>query len=205
MDIFFIASVVGTIAFAFSGFLVGTHKQMDWMGIFILSMLTANGGGAVRDVLVNKTPSVLTDLSGFYMVLGVFLLSLLFRLDRYAKFEKSPAFVLSDALGLAAFSVTGALVGVEANLSFFGVMVLAFITASGGGIIRDLMVNEVPAVLSSDFYGTVSILIGLGIYILHQMNQANDVNILIVFILALALRLLAYVKGWKLPRRAEEE
>lgn len=204
MDIFFLASFIGTIAFAFSGFLVGVHKKMDLMGIFILSMLTANGGGALRDILLNKTPSVLTDLSGFYMVLCVFILAFVFRLHRYAIVEKSRLFVLSDALGLAAFSVTGALAAVDASLSIFGVMVLAFITASGGGIIRDLLVNEMPSVLSSDFYGTVSILIGLGIYALHQTGLDNNLNISLLFVAALILRLLAYLRGWKLPRMRQD-
>ena len=199
MDVFFLASVVGTIAFAFSGFLAGVQKKLDVMGVFILSMLTANGGGALRDVLVNKTPGVLTDLSGFYMVFGVCVLSYALRLSRYATVENSRMFVLSDALGLVAFSLTGALVGVEAGLSVFGVMVLAFLTASGGGIIRDLMVNEVPAILSSDFYGTVALAVGLAIYWLEYAGIRDERTTLLVFVLALLLRILAYLRNWRLP------
>ena len=199
MDVFSLASIIGTVAFAFSGFLVGVHKKLDVMGVFILSMLTANGGGALRDVLANKTPAVLTDLTGFYMVLGVCVVSYVFRLGRYATVEKSRVFVLSDALGLVAFSLTGAIVGIEAGLTIFGVMVLAFLTAAGGGIIRDLMVNEVPAILSSDFYGTVALVVGFSIYWLEYAQLRTEEATLAVFVLALALRLLAYLRGWRLP------
>lgn len=201
MDVFLLASWIGGIAFAFSGFIVGVRKNLDVMGIFILSMLTANGGGAVRDMLVNKTPWVLTDLSGFYMVVIVMAAAMLFRLHHHAdKIEKSNVFILSDGLGLTAFSVTGALVGIEAELSVFGVMVLAFITASGGGIIRDVIVNEVPTLLSSDFYGTISLFVGAGIYVLYLYDMNSNLMILMLFLFALLLRLIAYLCKWRLPR-----
>ncbi len=200
IDIFSLASIIGTIAFALSGFMVGVRKDLDIMGIFILSMLTANGGGAVRDVLVGRLPNVLTDIYAFIIVVGVIFGALLLRLHRRPTFEKSHIFVLSDSLGLVAFSVTGTLVGIEAGLSIFGVMVLAFITASGGGIIRDLMVNEVPSVLSSDFYGTIAILLGAVMYMLHHTPYYNDTALTMLFVAALAVRLTAYYFGWKLPR-----
>lgn len=199
-DVFTIANVVGTIAFAFSGFLVGAHKKLDVMGVFILTMLTANGGGAVRDVLLNRTPYVLADINAFYMVFGVFMLCYLFKLGRFAAVENSRVFVLSDAMGLVAFSVTGALAGLDAGLSLFGVMVLAFITASGGGIIRDIMVNKEPSILHSDFYGTVSVVIALALWGLEQAKLNSEVALLAVFLAALSLRLFAYYKNWRLPR-----
>lgn len=199
-DIFFISSLIGTIAFALSGFLIGARKHLDLMGVFILAMLTANGGGAVRDVLVGRLPAVLTDLSAFLTVVCVVLAGLILRLHRNPNIEKSHFFVLSDSLGLVAFSVTGALVGIESGLSIFGVMVLAFITATGGGIIRDLMVNEVPSVLSSDFYGTVAVLLGAVIFTMHKIGWYNDLSLIGAFALALIIRLIAYYFHWRLPR-----
>lgn len=199
-DIFTIASWMGSISFAFSGFLVGIRKELDVMGIFILAMLTANGGGAVRDILVGRTPSVLTDISAFLLVLAVIGTALLFRLHRKPTLERSSLFVLCDSLGLVAFSVTGAMVGVEAGLHVFGVMVLAFITATGGGIIRDAIVSDVPAVLSSDFYGSIALLLGASIYAIEPMNLPQQTSITLMFLAALILRLIAYLRGWHLPR-----
>jgi uncharacterized membrane protein YeiH len=99
-----------------------------------------------------------------------------------------------------AFSVTGALVGLNADLNFFGILVLAFLTATGGGIIRDVFVNEVPAILSSGFYGSVAILVGFMIYVLHMFDLVQDVTIAIVFVLGLILRLVAHYNDWHLPR-----
>ena len=105
-DIFEIASLIGSVAFALSGFLIGVRKELDVMGLFIVSMLTANGGGAVRDVLVGKTPSVLTDPFAFYLVLGCVFISLAIRLHKYAGLERRHIFLLSDSVGLVAFSIT---------------------------------------------------------------------------------------------------
>lgn len=200
LSIFDIANIIGSLAFALSGLLVGIRKEMDAMGMFIVSMLTANGGGAVRDVLVGRTPGVLTDPNAFYLVIAILLIGWACRIHRYAKLERHTLFIVSDAIGLVAFSVTGALVGLEAGLSIFGVMVLSFLTAAGGGIIRDMMVNEVPTILNSDFYGTVALLMAAVMYGMDYFGTASSLNITLLFFFALALRLYAYKKGWQLPR-----
>lgn len=199
MDIFTFAGLLGSLAFATSGFLAGARKELDIVGVFIVTMLTANGGGAVRDVLLGRTPLVLTDPTPFYLVCGVITIALLFKLHKHARLERHWLFVMSDAIGLVAFSLTGTLAGLEAGLSIFGVMVLAFITATGGGILRDMMVNETPSLLSSDFYGTVALVMAASVYGLHHFGHASELNITIVFFLLLGLRMLAYLRGWHLP------
>ncbi len=199
IDIFFVASLLGSLAFALSGFLIGVRKQLDYMGIFIVSMLTANGGGALRDVLVSRTPTVLSDPNAFFLVCIVIVLATLLKLHHKTNIENHTLIMLCDAIGLVAFSVTGTLIGIEAGLPIFGVMVLAFITATGGGIIRDMLVNELPSLLRSDFYGTISLLVAATIYSLHYYDLANDTTITIVFVSALILRIIAYKMKWKLP------
>ena len=199
-DIFFIASLIGGAAFALSGFLVGLRKELDVMGVFILSFLTANGGGILRDVFIGKTPYALTDLTGFLTVLFVFLLSTLIFKFKDGSVERRSLFVVSDSIGLAAFSLTGALVGVEAGLSVFGVTVLSFITATGGGILRDVIVSEEPSILKSDFYGSVAIIVALAVYGLHRFGLDSDFNIMIVFFVSLLIRLIAFKMRWHLPR-----
>lgn len=200
MDIFSAASFIGSVAFALSGFFAGVRHKLDFMGIFIVSMLTANGGGAIRDVLVGRTPNVLKDINAFYLVCVVIALAWVFKLYRFATLERSAWFVMSDAVGLVAFGLTGAIIGIEAELTIFGVMVLSFLTASGGGIIRDLMVNQVPSILNSDFYGSVAILIALSLYGLEQFEMRTETNMAIVLIIALVIRLIAWHKEWQLPR-----
>lgn len=199
-SVFEIAGIVGSTAFALSGFLAGVRRHLDAMGIFIVSMLTANGGGALRDVLVNKTPLVLQNALPVWIVSAVVLLGWVLRLHRRGDIERHSLFVLCDAVGLVAFSVTGALVGIEAGLPVFGVMVLAFLTATGGGILRDVLLREVPALLSSDFYGTVSLLVAAAILVLERTGHLSEGSILAVLVGALAVRLIAYRYGWQLPR-----
>jgi len=79
-------------------------------------------------------------------------------------------------------------------------MVLSFLTASGGGIIRDLMVNEIPAILNSDFYGSVAILIALSLFALESIGMRTEFTMTLVLVLGLALRLIAWHKSWQLPR-----
>lgn len=199
-DIFFIASLIGGVAFALSGFLVGVRKNLDVMGVFILSFLTANGGGIIRDVFIGKTPYALTDLTGFLIVLSVFVLSTLVFRFKDASVEGRGLFVVCDSIGLAAFSLTGALAGVEAGLSVFGVTVLSFVTATGGGILRDVIVNEEPSILKSDFYGSVAIIVASAVYGLHTFGLDNDFNIMAVFFVSLLIRLIAFKMRWHLPR-----
>ncbi len=199
-DIFAIASFIGTVSFAASGFLIGVRKHLDLMGVFILAMLTANGGGAVRDILVNRLPTVLTDIMAFIIVIAVIALCSTLRLYKHPNIERHRLFILCDSIGLVAFSVTGALTGIDVGLSIFGVMVLAFITASGGGIIRDLMVNDVPTVLQSDFYGSIALLLGAAIYGLHVTENASNTTIFVALLIALTLRMVAHRYGWRLPR-----
>jgi uncharacterized membrane protein YeiH len=199
-DIFDLASWVGAVAFALSGYLIGARKNLDIMGIFIVSMLTANGGGVVRDVLVGQMPILLHDVFAFLLVGGVVLVSMGLKLHKKENLEHHTLFLISDSLGLVAFSVTGALVGIDANLSVFGVMLLAFITATGGGFLRDILLKEIPFILSSDFYGTIALIVGALLYMLHQLGWDSQAVVTIVFIAALLIRLIAWKHKWRLPK-----
>ncbi len=199
-DVIFYVAYIGSAAFALSGFLAGARRNLDYTGIFIVSMLTANGGGAIRDILVGETPSVLHDPMAFFVVLAIMIFAVSLRLHDKAGIEHNPWVVLSDAIGLVSFSVTGAFVGIEHDLNIFGVMVLAYLTAAGGGIIRDILVNEVPAILNSDFYGTIAVIIALALYGVHTLGLWNDVTIGACFISALILRVTAYHFQWRIPK-----
>ncbi len=200
LDIIVISNLIGSIAFALSGFLAGVRKHLDAMGIFIVSMLTANGGGALRDVLINKVPLVLQDSTPFLLSVAVIFAGWLFGLHRRANMEQHRIFVLCDAIGLVAFALTGTMAGLAAGLPVFGVTVLAFLTAAGGGMLRDVLVGDVPSILKSDFYGTVAILVALVMCGLDRLQMLDEAAIAVVAGTALCLRLLAYAKGWQLPR-----
>ena len=196
----YFASLVGGIAFALSGFIAGSKKNLDWMGLFILSFLTANGGGILRDVLANRPPVILLSNEPFFIVVIVTLLASLFKLHRHTAIENQRLFIMCDAVGLVAFAITGALVALQINAPFFGFITLAFLTAAGGAILRDILVNNIPEVLHSGFYGSIAILMAVTIYILNVQAMLTSLSLLSVFAGGLVLRLLAYYYQWKLPR-----
>ncbi len=199
-QVFETASIIGSIAFALSGFLIGARKNMDIMGIFILAFLTANGGGVLRDLLVDRTPAIMDSMLPFWLAAGTMAVAMLLRLHRSATLERGRLFIISDAVGLVAFGITGALIGIEKELHFFGVVTLSFLTATGGGIARDVLVNEVPLVLHADFYGSVALFLGVAVYLLHWAGLMNPVSLMMVFVAGLLLRIIAHQYGWKLPK-----
>lgn len=200
MDLFTILSLIGSAAFALSGYVVGVRKNLDIMGVFIVSMLPAYGGGAIRDVLLGRSPAVLDDPTAFLLVCTVVIGATLLGLNKSVRIENKGWFIISDSIGLVAFAITGALMGIEADLSLFGVMVLGFVTAAGGGILRDILVNDTPALLKNDIYGSVALAAGAAMYSLNHLDLTGEAWIFAVFIAGLMVRLAAHRLGWRLPR-----
>ena len=186
--------IVGIIAFAISGFIVGVRNRLDLLGITITSFLTALGGGILRDVLAKKNIYAFNDYLPGILVLSVIVIGILFKFYKY-DFEKKGIFIISDSIGLVSFSVSGALVGINAGFNIFGVVFLSLITAVGGGMIRDVLINQVPFVLKENFYGSVSVLVAVYLYLFGNGTG----NILSVLIFGIMIRIFAHKKNWKLP------
>ncbi len=200
MDLFFIADIIGITAFALSGYLVAVRNHLDLLGILIASFLTALGGGIVRDVILNTTPFTFKEYYPATTVLIVLFLAFVFKIYKKKDVERKLFFVISDTIGLVAFSITGALLALEAEFNIFGVIILSFLTAVGGGLTRDILINKVPAVLVSDFYGSIALLVALLLFLADTLNYLNEISILFISLFAIGLRLLAYFKGWRLPK-----
>jgi uncharacterized membrane protein YeiH len=196
---------IGTIAFAMSGSYEGIRHKLDILGIYVLGFSTAIGGGLVRDTLLNRTPFAFINIGpALYALIGC-LLATIFNV--YFKGKKTPftmpawqAFLILDAIGLAGFTVWGAQLGMNAGLNVFGVIILASATGFGGGILRDLLVREVPLILREDFYATAAI-IGALVYVvvssygLHGLWASGS-----AFFVTLVLRMLAIKYKWHLPK-----
>jgi len=200
MSLFIFADIIGIIAFAISGFLVGVRHRLDLLGTLIAAALTALGGGIIRDAVMGRPPFAFSEY--YPAVVGLLTITLAFALRLYKRdsLERKWLFVISDTIGLVAFSITGALLAIEAGYNFFGVMMLSFITAVGGGMIRDVMINQVPAVLVTDFYGSIALIVSTSLLILNQLGWMNELSILLVSLFCIALRLLAYRNDWHLPK-----
>lgn len=190
---------IGIVAFALSGFYVATRDRLDLLGIFIAAFLTALGGGITRDALANKMPYTFTHLTPGLLVIGVLVLAIIFKLHKQFKVEQNFLFILSDTLGLVSFSITSAIVGLEVGFNYFGVVLLGFITAVGGGVLRDVLLNKIPLLLSTGLYGTVSLAVGSLLYLFALFDFLNLYSIIFTFIFGVIFRLLAYYRNWHLP------
>ena len=199
-----IADIIGIICFALSGFLIAVHYKLDILGVFISSFLTALGGGMIRDALADRTPYVFTTNLPVILVVFTVLIALLFKLHKIDDLEGKTAFIVSDAIGLVSFSITGSIVAIQNEFNFLGALILSFLTAVGGGTIRDILINRVPSILVSEFYATVALIIATIMFMLEEFGIRNLASITIVFIFGVALRLLAYYKNWHLPTLSKD-
>ena len=196
-----IAEYLGIITFSASGFYIGKRNNLDILGIYIVAFLTALGGGIARDVIIARAPISLTLTSPALIVITITTLLLTLRHYQDDTIDTKPLFVLVDAIGMVSFAISGAMVtlhNTEFNLA--GVVSMAFITAVGGGVSRDILINQVPYVLKGGFYGIIAIAIGVAIYLLDMLGILNAVSVVVIFVSAVMLRMYAYRSRWSLPR-----
>lgn len=206
MDIiWYIFDMIGTIAFAVSGALVGVSRKMDIFGMTVLALATAIGGGIVRDVLLGYfPPNSLRNIVYVTVVLAVTVIVFLIYNSRYRKHAMGPrsraSYLLADALGLASFTVTGASAGFKLypELPIF-IVLLGTITAVGGGIIRDMLAQRIPSVLKEDVYALPSIIGGI-VYYLMVTSSWDSMAVYGAFTVVLVIRLLAIKYNWSLPK-----
>ena len=206
MDIiWYMFDMIGTIAFAVSGALVGVARKMDIFGMAVLALATALGGGIVRDVLLGYfPPNSLRNVVYVTVVLAVTVIVFLIYNSRYRKHAMGPrsraSYLLADALGLASFTVTGASAGFKLypELPIF-IVLLGTITAVGGGIIRDMLAQRIPSVLKEDVYALPSIIGGIVYYLMVTSSWAS-MAVYGAFIVVLVIRLLAIKYNWSLPK-----
>lgn len=189
-------SFIGTVAFAISGALIAIEEEYDIFGVYILGMVTAFGGGAVRNLLIGVPVSVLWD-QHFLFVVATISISIIFFFSKYVLTHWNRWGTYFDAIGLAAFAIQGAMLAVNLNLSLFAITVAAVLTGAGGGVIRDLLAGRRPLIFKKDIYavwaGTAGLIVGLGLY-------EFDFALYILLIITTTMRILSYSFQWRLPQ-----
>ena len=206
MDIiWYMFDMIGTVAFAVSGALVGVSRKMDIFGMAVLALATAIGGGVIRDVLLGYfPPNSLRNVVYVTVVLVVTFIVFVIYNSRYHRNIMGPrsraSYLFADALGLASFTVTGASAGytLYPELPIF-IVLLGTITAVGGGILRDMLAQRVPSVLKEDVYALPSIIGGI-VYYLLVVSDWTGQAVYGAFTIVLVIRLLAIKYHWSLPR-----
>ena len=204
----FITEIIGIIAFAISGAIIGIKKHFDLFGIIVLGVITAVGGGALRDITLGIIPPTMFK-NPIYVVVAFMTSCVTFGAAAIvrAKFNKNKQFFVEvvnffDAIGLGVFAVTGtntAIVhGFEHN-AFLAIFV-GVITGIGGGMVRDVLAGKVPFVLFKDIYASAAI-VGAGIYYFMYTNHYNPIlSVVLAIVITIVIRMLASYYHLGLPK-----
>jgi uncharacterized membrane protein YeiH len=188
---------IGTLVFAISGALTAVYKKLDLFGVFCIAFVTALGGGTLRDILIGRTPvGWMNDMNYIYIITFGFLLSIIF--NRYLERLRISMF-LFDTIGLGVFTLIGIEKGIEYELSPVVCVILGTLTATFGGVIRDILCNEIPVLFRKEIYATLCIAGGILFFALKKLQIQSDVISIIVAVFIITLRLISYKLKWGLP------
>ena len=208
MQLFFlILELIGIVSFAVSGAIASIDEEMDIFGVLFLSITTCFGGGMMRDVLIDRTPSFFTSflhiICAVTTAVLVFILAAIFK-RRYIKNERAVEAINNyfDAVGLGVFAVMGTKICIEAGFDSPLVAIsLGMITSVGGGMIRDLCLRKIPFVFNKRVYAVAS-LVGASVYyvILKTTTAPEFVPLLLGVIAVVAIRVLAILLKLNMPK-----
>ena len=189
--------LVGTFVFALSGAMAGIRHRLDLFGVLVLSFAAGNAGGLTRDVLLGATPPpAISDWRYIGISLSAGLVTFLWS-PAIARLRNSV--LVLDAAGLALFAVSGALKALAAGLNPLAAMLLGVLTGIGGGMLRDLLVSEVPAVLRGELYASAALAGTAVVVIAHLLRLPSPAGAISGAVLCFVLRYLAIRRGWRLP------
>jgi uncharacterized membrane protein YeiH len=198
MRLIHLIDILGTLAFAVSGAFRAVKYELDLLGVMVLAVATGVGGGIMRDLLLGSTPP--TPLVDQTYILTCLLGAALVFLMAPKIAQRWDYVMAADAVGLSVFTAIGAAKAEECGAVPLTVVMMAMITASGGGMIRDLLVMEVPAVLKSDFYATAALIGGTCFVMLGRLGVGDGTRLACTIAVTLSLRALAMKYGMRLPR-----
>lgn len=189
--------LLGTFVFALSGATAGVKSKLDLFGLMVLAFATGNAGGITRDLLIDALPpAAILD----WRYLAVCLLAGLVTFLWYPNInaQRRPV-LLFDAAGLALFAVTGSQKALAAGLNPAMAAVMGMLTGVGGGILRDVLVNETPTVLRADLYAVAALAAGVVVVAGHLLHYPSFAVMMAGAVLCFCLRVMAIYRGWHLP------
>ncbi|MCX8642492.1 MULTISPECIES: TRIC cation channel family protein [unclassified Gilliamella] len=201
MSYLFWFDLLGTIVFAISGVLLAAKKEMDPIGALVLAVITAIGGGTIRDMVLNHGPIFwITDSTDLYVAIIASLITML--LLRYSSTLTIPKWLFSvlDAIGLAVFVGIGVNKAIDSQVNSLIAVCMGVMTGVGGGIIRDVLARDIPMVFRTDIYATACIIGGTTHVIAYNaLNLPLEISTLLGISVTLIIRLLAIYRNLTLP------
>lgn len=189
---------LGVLVFGLSGGLLAVRKEMDVFGVAVMALVTALGGGILRDVLLGlRPPLALVETTPLAVALVSAALTIL--VPRWIE-RGARSMQVFDAMGLGLFAVTGAARALDAGLAPLAATLLGVVTAIGGGVMRDVLAAEIPLVLRREIYALAALL-GAGLCVLaHELGQSGPLATALAVVAAIGLRLAALRGDWNAPR-----
>lgn len=161
---------IGTLAFAISGIRLASAKRFDLFGAYVVGVTTAIGGGTMRDLLLSQPPFWMTN--PFYLICSAFALIWVIVFRKWLVRQNNTWF-LFDTIGLALFTVTGMEKTLAAGFPFWTAIIMGTLTGAGGGVLRDVFINEVPLIFRKEIYALACVIGGIAYYICDKMNMSN--------------------------------
>ena len=181
--------ILGTIAFAISGVLVAMEKRLDLFGVLIIAFVTAIGGGTLRDLLIGNTPvGWMHDLTYVITIFISVVFAIIF-VNKLKYLRKS--LFLFDTIGIGLYTMVGVEKGLEAQLLPIMCVFLGTMTACFGGVIRDILCNEIPVIFRKEIYATACILGALSYFLIVQLPVKEEFAYIAGILIVIILRLLA--------------
>lgn len=193
-----IAFYVAITVEAMTAALAAGRRNMDWFGVCLIACVTALGGGTMRDIFLAHYP--LTWVQNPYLLLlvcGAAMATI--PLARLVDRLKWP-FLLLDALGLVVFTVIGCNIGIEAGVHPIIVIVAGMVTGTAGGVLRDVLCNDIPLIFQGELYASVSLVTGVIYFLGLTAELPGDLMVLVSIGIGFALRVLALVLKWEMPK-----
>jgi len=190
--------LLGTLVFAVSGAFRAVKYELDILGVLVLSVATGVGGGIIRDVVLGATPpAAFRDET--YLLLCI--------LGGLVVFVAAPTIAPrwdwvmgADAIGLGVFAAIGGAKAADNEMGFVGIARMAALTATGGGVVRDVMVREIPAVIRADFYATAALLGGVALLIARSAGLPQTPQLVLAIVVTSGLRLVGMRYRLSLPK-----
>jgi uncharacterized membrane protein YeiH len=197
VKLLFVIEILGTVAFTFSGVVAATRKKLDVFGILIIAFVTAVGGGTLRDILIGVFPVSWLNNTPLLITIAVTYMGSLFYHQKFSQYKK--IFFWMDTLGLALFSIAAINKGVDASLNIPVCIALGTITGCFGGVIRDVLLNEVPYVFREDIYASACIVGGIVYFLVLHFSNNEIYASSIAAAVVVFVRFLAEFKNIRLP------
>ncbi len=198
MTLLYTLDLIGTAAFAASGAWAGIRHKMDLLGVLVLGLVTATGGGTLRDILLGDFPPFcLKDETYLYLSIAVSLAVFFFH--NRLTWLQNPLLVF-DAIGLGTFVVIGTGKALAFHTGFLGAVMMGMMTATAGGVVRDVLSNQVPLILRREVYASACLAGGALLYLLRHLPLPPGLSALLAALTVIVVRLLAIRNNWELPR-----